>query len=526
MHYGHPDIFDRFFVQTCGSCSKASAGINLSEDVFAGFNCTARGYSVRHVDYMQCGKGRDVGLQQVVMFEKKIAGGNAEQMLSRDVFRMASNMDFFRLLSMYFSGPGFFLNALVLFLAVYVTLYVKCLFSFSKHKYKGVTESALQYVVAPTTYVQFQFGLLLIVPLLVWLFVEKGFWTALTRSLDIILKLAVAYYNFMVGTKASVIDHVLIYGGAKYQETGRGFVIAHANMEDLWQFYYFTHFCIGLEMMMLLIVYAGYCGFDASVYFLDAWPLLVMALSLLFVPFFFNPLGMYYPRLLEDFSSWRKWMSSRDVRHDRASWLAWWRSEMEGRCSLAWHHQLILVARLLRFTMLSIGMVSCVAMSIKASDVDCAIYLFGTAGCFLFLMIFLDDLKLASPNWNTVLSLAFCAIVVMLLGWAMATDRLTFSAVLASAGSFMIFSYGLLETSFVLLGRWAVRNDVLAEAARMFHYLGGFFVFLIPLLLSVFTLSFHKIQTRILFNPNFVTIVKSGLVQRAEILKKGHKVNT
>lgn len=81
-------------------------------------------------------------------------------------------------------------------------------------------------------------------------------------------------------------------------------------------------------------------------------------------------------------------------------------------------------------------------------------------------MIFLDDLKLASPNWNTVLSLALCAIVVTLLGWAIATSRLTLSAVLASTASFMIFSYGLLETSFVLLGRWAVRNDVLAEAAR------------------------------------------------------------
>ncbi|KFH12537.1 1,3-beta-glucan synthase component protein [Toxoplasma gondii MAS] len=522
MHYGHPDVFDRFFVQTCGSCSKASNGINLSEDVFAGFNCTARGYSVRHVDYIQCGKGRDVGLQQVVMFEKKIAGGNAEQMLSRDVCRMAANMDFFRLLSMYFSGPGFFLNSLVLFLAAYVTLYVKCIFSFSKHKYKGVTESALQYVIAPTTYVQFQLGLLLVVPLVVWLFVEKGCWAALTRSVDIILKLAVAYYNFMVGTKASVIDHVLIYGGAKYQETGRGFVIAHATMKDLWQFYYFTHFSIGLEMMMLLFIYSGYCDFDAGLYFLDVWPLLLMALSLLFVPFLFNPLGMYYPRLLEDFSSWRKWMSSADVRQDKASWLAWWRSEMEGRCGIAWHHQLLLVIRLCRFLVLSIGMVSCVAMSIKASDLDCVIYLFGTAGCLLFLVIFLDDLKLASPNWNTVLSLVLCCTATVLLGWAISTERLTLSALLASTAAFLIFSYGLLEISFALLGRWAVRNDILAEAARTFHYIGGYFLFLIPILLSVFTLSFHKIQTRILFNPNFVTIVKSGLVQRAEVMKKGH----
>ena len=36
MHYGHPDVFDRIFHFTRGGVSKASAGINLSEDIFAG----------------------------------------------------------------------------------------------------------------------------------------------------------------------------------------------------------------------------------------------------------------------------------------------------------------------------------------------------------------------------------------------------------------------------------------------------------------------------------------------------------
>lgn len=36
MHYGHPDIFDRIFHFTTGGVSKASSGINLSEDIFAG----------------------------------------------------------------------------------------------------------------------------------------------------------------------------------------------------------------------------------------------------------------------------------------------------------------------------------------------------------------------------------------------------------------------------------------------------------------------------------------------------------
>lgn len=36
FHYGHPDVFDRIFHITRGGISKASRGINLSEDIFAG----------------------------------------------------------------------------------------------------------------------------------------------------------------------------------------------------------------------------------------------------------------------------------------------------------------------------------------------------------------------------------------------------------------------------------------------------------------------------------------------------------
>lgn len=36
FHYGHPDVFDRIFHITRGGISKASRGVNLSEDIFAG----------------------------------------------------------------------------------------------------------------------------------------------------------------------------------------------------------------------------------------------------------------------------------------------------------------------------------------------------------------------------------------------------------------------------------------------------------------------------------------------------------
>jgi callose synthase len=53
MHYGHPDVFDRVFHITRGGISKASRVINISEDIFAGFNTTLRQGNVTHHEYIQ-----------------------------------------------------------------------------------------------------------------------------------------------------------------------------------------------------------------------------------------------------------------------------------------------------------------------------------------------------------------------------------------------------------------------------------------------------------------------------------------
>lgn len=56
------------------------------------------------------GKGRDVGMHQIYKFEAKLSQGNGEQMISRDVSRLGERLDMARLLSFYYSGPGFYLN--------------------------------------------------------------------------------------------------------------------------------------------------------------------------------------------------------------------------------------------------------------------------------------------------------------------------------------------------------------------------------------------------------------------------------
>jgi callose synthase len=62
---------------------------------------------------VQVGKGRDVGLNQIAMFEGKVAGGNGEQTLSRDVYRLGQLFDFFRMLSFYVTSVGFYVCTMV-----------------------------------------------------------------------------------------------------------------------------------------------------------------------------------------------------------------------------------------------------------------------------------------------------------------------------------------------------------------------------------------------------------------------------
>lgn len=78
-----------------------------------GYNTTLRRGYVTYHEYMQVGKGRDVGLNQISKFEAKVANGNSEQTISRDIYRLGRRFDFFRMLSCYFTTIGFYFSSLV-----------------------------------------------------------------------------------------------------------------------------------------------------------------------------------------------------------------------------------------------------------------------------------------------------------------------------------------------------------------------------------------------------------------------------
>lgn len=71
------------------------------------------------------GKGRDVGLNQISLFEAKIANGNGEQVLSRDIYRLGHRFDFFRMLSCYFTTVGYYFSTMVIRLSITLQCFLK-----------------------------------------------------------------------------------------------------------------------------------------------------------------------------------------------------------------------------------------------------------------------------------------------------------------------------------------------------------------------------------------------------------------
>ncbi|XP_058098220.1 callose synthase 3-like isoform X2 [Magnolia sinica] len=367
FHYGHPDVFDRLFHLTRGGVSKASKVINLSEDIFAGmfkfsfscfqvgkfcvnfiemcyascgygmagFNSTLREGNVTHHEYMQVGKGRDVGLNQISLFEAKIAYGNGEQTLSRDIYRLGHRFDFFRMLSCYFTTIGFYFSTLVTVLTVYVFLYGRLYLALSGLERELSQQAAirnnkpLQVALASQSFVQL--GFLMSLPMMMEIGLERGFRTALSDFILMQLQLAPVFFTFSLGTKTHYYGRTLLHGGAEYRGTGRGFVVFHAKFADNYRLYSRTHFVKGIELMILLLVYHifGHTYRKPVAYILITFSVWFMVGAWLFAPFLFNPSGFEWQKIVDDWSDWNKWISNRGgigVPAEK-SWESWWESE-------------------------------------------------------------------------------------------------------------------------------------------------------------------------------------------------------
>jgi 1,3-beta-glucan synthase component len=111
------------------------------------------------------------------------AGGNGEQSISRDVHRLGTRLDWFRLMSWYHSGIGFFINSTLTMASVYLAVWLVFFFSLtdSLTVRSGASDRAnaladdTELISTIQTVQLFQLGLLSIIPYWGELCLETGF---------------------------------------------------------------------------------------------------------------------------------------------------------------------------------------------------------------------------------------------------------------------------------------------------------------------------------------------------------------
>ncbi|KAF3786088.1 Callose synthase 5 [Nymphaea thermarum] len=533
FHYGHPDVFDRIFHITRGGISKASRGINLSEDIFAGFNSILRRGNVTHHEYIQVGKGRDVGLNQISLFEAKVACGNGEQILSRDIYRLGHRFDMFRMLSCYFTTVGFYISSMMVVIIVYAFLYGRLYMSLSGLENSLVKrahargDDPLKAALASQSLVQI--GLLMTLPMVMEIGLERGFRTALSDIIIMQLQLCAVFFTFSLGTKTHYFGRTVLHGGAKYRATGRGFVVRHEKFAENYRLYSRSHFVKGLELMILLIAYEiyGFVSSDTTAYMLMTFSMWFLVASWLFSPFLFNPSGFEWQKIVDDWDDWTKWISCRGgigVPGNK-SWESWWEEEQEHLQHTGLSGRLCEIILSLRFFLFQYGIV----YHLKISNNNKSIIVYGLSWLVIVAaMLVLKMVSMGRKKFSADFQLMFRLLKLFLfigsIG-AMAVLflllNLTIGDIFSSILAFMPTGWALLQIAQACrpmvkaLGIWGSVKAL----ARGYDYIMGLIIFA-PIAVLAWFPFVSEFQTRLLFNQAF-----SRGLQISRILAGGKKQN-
>ena len=120
FHYGHPDFLNAVYMTTRGGVSKAQKGLHLNEDIYTGVTAFGHGGCIKHTEYYQCGKGRDLGFGTILNFMTKIGTEVGEQMLNREYYYLGTQLPIDRFPTFYYAHPGFQNNNILTILSVQV----------------------------------------------------------------------------------------------------------------------------------------------------------------------------------------------------------------------------------------------------------------------------------------------------------------------------------------------------------------------------------------------------------------------
>ncbi|KAF8654087.1 hypothetical protein AX16_003620 [Volvariella volvacea WC 439] len=335
LHYGHPDFLNATFMTTRGGVSKAQKGLHLNEDIFAGMNAFGRGGRIKHSEYYQCGKGRDLGFGTILNFQTKIGTGMGEQMLSREYYYLGTQLPIDRFLTFYYGHPGFHVNNILVIYSIQVFM-VTLLYIGTLNK-----QLAICRVDAQGNVIGGQPGCYNLIPVFDWIrrcivsiflvffiaflplflqeLVERGTGKALLRLGKHFLSLSPIFEVFSTQIYSQSILSNLTFGGARYIATGRGFATTRIPFSILYSRFAGPSIYMGMRNLLILLYATLAIWIPHLIYF---W---LSVLSLCIAPFLFNPHQFSFADFIIDYREFLRWMSRGNSRTKKSNWYGYCR---------------------------------------------------------------------------------------------------------------------------------------------------------------------------------------------------------
>lgn len=340
LHYGHPDFVNAIWMCTRGGISKAQRSLHLNEDIYAGMMVLCRGGRIKHCDYYQCGKGRDLGFGTILNFTKKIGAGMGEQMLLREYWWLGTNLPIDRFLLFYYAHAGFHLNNVFIMLSIEMFMLdlvsIGLIVSESLVcEYKSGTpitdpeqptgchnlQPVLMWIPRFVLSVFICF-FISFVPLVVQELVEWGYTLALLRITRHFILMAPLFEVFLCQIYAGAVRDNLVYGGAQYIATGRGLATSREAFSALYGKYVDILIYSGLNIFFTICFSSMTIWKPALLWFWITIVLMCMA------PFLFNPHQFDFSEFFMDYLDWILWMWG---KQKKGSLLGWERYSKERR---------------------------------------------------------------------------------------------------------------------------------------------------------------------------------------------------
>lgn len=337
LHYGHPDFLNAIFMTTRGGVSKAQKGLHLNEDIYAGMMAITRGGRIKHCEYYQCGKGRDLGFGSVLNFTTKIGTGMGEQLLSREYYYLGTQLPLDRFLSFYYAHPGFHVNNM--FIMVSVQLFMVCLLNIGAFHYETipcsynrnvpitdplyptgcVNTDALQDWIWRCVLSIFVVFFMSFIPLVAHELTARGPWRACVRFFKQFFSLSIFFEVFACQIYANSIEQDLSYGGARYIGTGRGFATSRIPFGVLYSRFAGHSIYLGARLLLILLFASVTIWQPALTYF---W---FSLLGLTISPFLYNPHQFAWTDFFIDYREFIRWLSRGNSRTHGSSWIGFCR---------------------------------------------------------------------------------------------------------------------------------------------------------------------------------------------------------